>query len=287
MAVIKFAGATACTVNRGDVQYDEHAALQQWIEARDEAKAPATQPAAVVVDASPGKAAPDPAAKPQAAPEEKTYCSLRDLLLTDLSQRLSLPPESLEVHFNPQDEKVLKLAEPHFQFQLQPRRVRNLGDVSWDVTIIADKSTQKASITATARAWQQQLVVMKPLAFKQLIRDEDVIERRALVDHLTDETLLAKSQAVGQQAASELKPGMILTGRNVDAVALVKAGQLVTVTLSQGAVQVKSVARAMESGTFGQTIRVKNESTKDVMEVAPPGPQPARLGGAGVASVAE
>ena len=44
---------------------------------------------------------------------------------------------------------------------------------------------------------------------------------------------------------------------------LVKSGQLVSVTLTQGAIQAKSVARAMEQGTIGQTIRVRNEATNN------------------------
>ena len=54
-------------------------------------------------------------------------------------------------------------------------------------------------MTATARAWQTQLVVSKPISYKQPIREVDVAERRVLVDHLLDDTLLEKSQAVGQQ----------------------------------------------------------------------------------------
>lgn len=64
----------------------------------------------------------------------------------------------------------------------------------------------------------------------------------------------------------------------VDAVPLVRAGQLVTVVLQQGSVQVKTVARAMEGGSFGQSIRVKNEATRDIFEVVLTGPQTGRLG---------
>src|SRR5690606_36228000 len=106
-----------------------------------------------------------------------------------------------------------------------------LGRVSWDVIIEADGQTQKARLTGTARAWQQQLVVTKPLAFKQIIREDDVVDRRTLVDHLGDAPLLRPEQAIGRMAAMELKPGTVLTARMVDAVPLVRPGQLVTVSL--------------------------------------------------------
>lgn len=85
-------------------------------------------------------------------------------------------------------------------------------------------------------------------------------------------------QCVGQQAATDLRPGVVMTAQLVDAVPLVKAGQLVTVNLTRGTVQLRSVARAMEQGALGQTIRVRNENTRDVLDVTVTGPQEARLG---------
>jgi flagella basal body P-ring formation protein FlgA len=84
-------------------------------------------------------------------------------------------------------------------------------------------------------------------------------------------------QTVGQQAARELKPGTVLTARMIDPVQLVKTGQYVTISLDQGAVRIKTVARAMENGCYGQTIRVKNEATKEVFQVVVTAPQTATM----------
>ena len=70
----------------------------------------------------------------------------------------------------------------------------------------------------------------------------------------------------------------------VDAVPLVRTGQLVSILLQQGNVQVKTVARALEGGVYGQTIRVRNEGTKDVFPVTLTGPQTATMGGDGQVS---
>ena len=64
----------------------------------------------------------------------------------------------------------------------------------------------------------------------------------------------------------------------VDAVPLVRPGQLVSITVMQGMIQVKSVARALDTGCFGQTIRVKSESSREPFEVIVTGPQTATLG---------
>ena len=195
-----------------------------------------------------------------------------------------MPPEDLHVTFNPKDDQALRLAEPQFKFDIQPRRLRNLGSVAWDVQILTGgggsrrRRSQKMSVTATARAWQRQVVVARPLSFKQTIRESDVTERRVLVDSLDDETLLTLKQVVAQQAARELKPGTVMTARTVQPVPLARTGQFVTVLLNRGGVRIKSVARAMEEGSYGQTIKVKSEATKDVFEVVLTGPQEATMG---------
>lgn len=270
IAAINFAGATSCTVARSDVEYDESSALQQWIEAKQEPDAEiqsATAPSTHPTDPSPVQ-------------------TLRDLLMADLSSRTALPVESLQVTFKSQDEKTLNLSKPLFDFTIEPLRAKTIGSVLWNVTITREDKRQKISIAAEARAWQNQVVALKPLSSRQLITAQDVVERRALVDQLPDDTLLSLDQVVGQQAAREMKPGMVFTAKTIDPAQLVKVGQFVTVTLVQGAVRLRTVARALEGGCHGQTIRVKNEATKEVFQVVLTGPQTATMNlGAPIASM--
>jgi flagella basal body P-ring formation protein FlgA len=273
IATIDFVGPTSCTVARSDVAYDQHAALEAWIDAKKGADAtPATQPAPALA------AAPQPAVI-AAAKEEKAYHTLRELITADLAARTHLDAESLQMTFRPGDEKVLNLCEPTFRFELDPIRAQNLGDVAWTVTIDTDTGSQKVVVKANARAWQKQLVLAHPLASRQVIRDEDVVEHRALVDTLPFEPLLTKDQMTGQQASSELKPGTVMTARMVEAVPMVRAGQLVSVTLRQGSVEIRTVARAAEAGCYGQTIRLQNETTRDSFEAIVTGPQAASIDG--------
>lgn len=292
LAFVRFAGPVTCTVARSDVHYDEKTALAQWIEAR--------QPKAEVDDVSeapelaPEASEPMPAAavEPQPAPEpvnldppgragrpeQKAYRSLRDALVEDLAARTSLPADALQITFSAKDAQALTLTEPHFRFDIDARRARGLGNVTWDVAILSDGGSTQTTVAATARAWQRQLVLVRPVSFKQVFRDQDVTERRALVDRLADEPLLSREQTIGQQAARELKPGTVVTASLIEPVPLVKSGQFVSIEAAHGGVRVRSVAKAMENGAFGQTIRVKNEATKDVFEVTITGPQQAQMG---------
>ena len=118
----------------------------------------------------------------------------------------------------------------------------------------------------------------KPLTRGALIRAEDVTNRRLLVDRVSSDALLSVEQVVGQQAARDIQTGQIATAQFVESVPLARAGQFVTITLNSGSVQVKSVGRALEGGSYGQTIRVKSEATDQTFEVVLTGPQEATLG---------
>lgn len=298
---INFTGAASCTVSRSDAVVDELTALQQWIDAKrgnavteSTAAVLANQPesalhenarrdlreldgAAEPVLASSGPTE-DPAAPMAPGGPSKEFRTLRQVLIADLGARLGENADDLQMHFGIKDEKVLALSEPHFRFQVEPTRARSLGNVNWDVTIIADDGAQqRLNLSATARLWQDQVVIAQPVAMKQVIQETDVTERRTLIDRIDNEALLTRAQVIGNQATRDLKPGIVMTGKLVDPVPLARPGQFVTVTVVSGNVKVKTVARAMEAGTFGQTIRAKNEATKDVYEVVLTGPQTAEM----------
>jgi flagella basal body P-ring formation protein FlgA len=264
LGLVRFAGANSCLLSHVEgpepvAATDDRAVVQQWIEQKNTVAVTAAAPASPGDTAANGGEVADAECSP--------FHTLRDRMLIDLSQRLNLPIDQLQMTFDPKDRGVLNLAEPGFRFELEPRRVRDLGRVVWDVTIMTGDKQRTVEVSGDARAWQKQLVVEKAANYKQVLRDEDLSERRVLVDHLSDDALLTRSQVVGQQAARDLKPGAVLTARLIDPVPLARLGQPVTVTLIQGGVMVRTVATAMESGSFGQSIKVRSRQTQDVFDV--------------------
>jgi flagella basal body P-ring formation protein FlgA len=281
LAVVKFSGPMSCTICRSDASYDEQTALRQWAEAK-EVKEDDGDPKRDAGTRGRGDAEKDRTAAPAADKYGATSASLHDespartlrsLLIEDLSVRLGLSRDELQVTFNPADEKLLNLSEPLFKFNIEPRQVRDLGEVSWSILILTGNSSQKGLIKANARAWQKQVVLTKPLAYRQVVQGDDVVERRILADRLPSESLLNMSQVVGQESSRDLIVGSVVSARMVNSVPLVKPGQLVTITVTSGAVQIKTAARAMEEGAYGQTVKVRNEATRDVFEVVMTGPQ--------------
>ncbi|HWB54993.1 MAG TPA: flagellar basal body P-ring formation chaperone FlgA [Tepidisphaeraceae bacterium] len=273
-AAVRFTGSAACTVSRVNIPVDQSTAFDQWSHTVEQSKA-ASQPTAPPSDspASDGLAA---VAASSSSPSTGVT-DLRQTLINNLSNRLQIPTDSLQLDFDPRDNKLLSMTTPPFTFEIAPNRVHKLGNVSWDLTIRMGRADQSAHIAAYARAWQNELVLAQPVQFNQVLRPEDLVQKRVLVDALNDEPLLSKQQAIGQQAAMDMKIGTVLTARRVSAVPLIRDGQLVTVSVRQGGVNLQTEARALESATYGQTVRLRNELTHDTFEAIVTGPQQADM----------
>lgn len=277
-SMMNFTGALTCTITRSDAQVSNPDKLDQLITAQNKNNEPTTAPDAPRGgDFSRHQPAPDATPVAFQGESERGVQTLRNLLTADLASRVKVPVETLQMTFRGEDERILRLAEPQFRFTLDGQRVGNLGEVSWQVTVTSDKGSTRSFIQARAQAWQDQLVVTRPLAVKQPITEADVVERRTLVDRVSDDMLLKRDQVIGQLASRDLKPGTVMTGRLVDPVQLVRPGQFVTIEHAVGAVSVKIVARAIDGGSYGQTIRVKNETTREMFRATVTGPQAASI----------
>jgi len=270
LSAINFNGALVCTVRRNDSALD--ASPQQAVAAFI-AKAPTTVPSVI------------PALNTfaQAVGESRT---LKDLLLADLAERFALPSEVFQLHFTGQEEKLANLSEPLFRFEIDRPIQRDIGDVTWPVTIGTPAGTQKTTISANVRAWQTRLFAARPIVARQQFRDEDVVEKRILVDHLGDELSPSKGQVVGQQAARDIPVGTILNSRMIEAIQLARVGELVDVYVERGRIQLKWVAEARENGSLGQTIRVRKVGERDEFTVVLIGQRQGKLVGVSPANVA-
>ena len=279
LAVIKFAGASHCTITRSDVASDERSSLRDWVDAKL-AEGASTQPVKVEPVASVKPRVAQLASLVQGESKPIEVKTLKEMLVADLADRLSLPVDAIQMRFNQTDEKILRLAEPLFHFNVDGQRIHNLGEVAWDVTILSEgakPSSQKMLIRANARAWQEQLIARIPLAYHQEIRSTDLVERRTLVDQIMPDVLMTRDQVIGQTAGRELQAGTVLTARLIEATPMAKIGDLLSVTITQGNVKITTVARAMEAGAYGQTIRARREGDGATYDVTLTGPKAGKM----------
>lgn len=272
LATLNLSGAGSCQVHRVDVPFDEQRALQQWyvgeeVPADDIAQAALVNAVVVQMEARTRAGVEN-----QAIPSSGTR-DLKSILLDDVATRLNLPADSIQLDFPDEDRKVLALAEPLFQFSIEAQKQGTLGNVSWIVTIHGGMEKRRVSLSGVARAWREQLAVKRPLASGQTILADDVEVQRVLTAQFGTDAPADASAVIGQQASRDLRVGTVITTRMIQPVDMVRTSDLVTVRLRIGAIEVTAVARAMESGTLGQSIKVRNEATKQTYQITITGRQ--------------
>jgi len=193
---------------------------------------------------------------------------LVDLLMTDLSDKFKVPADQLDVHFDVRNQGDLLLTSPRCRFDIDSQRITTLGAVSWDVTIHSPNGQRSTTIVGTAHAWENQLVLTRPLSQGQTVLAKDVTSRRALIDDINGPAIATDpSQLVGQVLSRDMKKGDVLLIESVKSPPLVVQDQFVTVSIPHQGITIQTVARALDSGAKGETIRARNEATNEVYSV--------------------
>ena len=252
LSQIQFSGSASCAVRRSEVDDATFARLL-------------TQDGATPDTAS-AQSANNVASGEIIADAKQTQ--LLDLLMTDLSDKFKLSADQMDVRFDVRNQADLMLTSPRCRFDIDSQRITALGSVSWDVTIHSPNGQRSATILATAHAWQNQLVLTRPLSTGQTVLARDITTRRALVDDIEGAPIATNtSQLVGQVLTRDMKKGDVLLIDSVKLPPLVMEDQFITVSIPHQGVTIQTVARAMDSGAKGETIRARNESTNEIYSV--------------------
>ena len=98
---------------------------------------------------------------------------------------------------------------------------------------------------------------------------------------------------IGQAARRPLREGAAVSQRDVSAPQVIKSGELITLTWSDGAVSLTMQGKAMSAASTGQSFSVQNPTSKKIIEAvaagpgrAVSGPEAQRLKGAGFSQYA-
>jgi flagella basal body P-ring formation protein FlgA len=210
----------------------------------------------------------DRVAAPKPIVADVAQTPLKDLLLADIRERLKMSADQLQVDFDAKDAAVLAITSPKCRIDFDAGETgKTLGPVVWNVVIQNDMSEQKATIAATARAWEDQVVLTRPLSRGQAFMKNDLAPRRVLVDTPTAQPVTNVDDALGQVASRAMKRGDVLTVADTDAPVIMQAGQPITVSLKIGDNTVDTIATAMDSGKKGSAIRARNNANGDIYRV--------------------
>lgn len=102
----------------------------------------------------------------------------------------------------------------------------------------------------------------KRLSRNDIITGDDLVAKRQDISMLDAGLIQDPKQAVGQKLKISLPAGAILHAQNLDAPPLVNRGEMVTIMAKSKAIRITTPGEAKNSGALGETIRVKNLTSR-------------------------
>ncbi|NKN33182.1 flagellar basal body P-ring formation chaperone FlgA [Marichromatium bheemlicum] len=121
-------------------------------------------------------------------------------------------------------------------------------------------------VPARVERYAQVLVVARPITRQQRLQAKDLRRERQALSSLSGGYFKELDAVIGMEARRALTPGQVLTSAHVAPRKLVERGQLVTIYSGSGGLMVRMSGEALEDGTAGQRIRVRNRSSRRIVE---------------------
>lgn len=120
------------------------------------------------------------------------------------------------------------------------------------------------------------LVWARNIAAGEVIQPEDLVWGKAALapaDAPSDPDLV-----VGLAARRAVRAGAAVGGRDVAALQVIRANEIVTLVFEDGGVSLSLQAKAMAGGAVGETINVQNVTSKKIVQAVVTGPGQAAVG---------
>jgi flagella basal body P-ring formation protein FlgA len=121
-------------------------------------------------------------------------------------------------------------------------------------------------ITAKIAIYEQVVTAKHPLSRGTTLTSDDITLTRSELSRLHRGYLSATDQAIGRLLKHDLSQGAVLTPAQLKTPLLIRRGQKVTLFAEMEGIQVRMSGTALEDGANGELIRVKNLTSKRVIE---------------------
>ncbi len=260
LAAIKVFGSSCCTVSKPRQPREARPASKRVVKKRDRSVARKQ-----VLQTSEGKSV---------VVERDTLASV---LRRYITARVSDPDATVEIRFSPASEHVLALDTTDHRFKIRPSSKRRLGFLSFEVDVIRDGEPLRAEpIVAEVQLVKEVVVARRPINRGRSIEGRDLkLEERRFIDQasvgITD-----LSAVVGKRCGRFLRRGDMLRAEVIEALPLVRRGDIVTIWARLGGVEIQTTGKARGSGALGDRIEVCRNGVKrkqDLIEAVITGPK--------------
>lgn len=133
-------------------------------------------------------------------------------------------------------------------------------------------------VPAQVHLYRQVIVASRPLKRDSVLAAEDVTLAERDVGSLNQGYMTALEQVVGNKLTRGIQPHQVITPNQVSLAEIVRRGDQVVISARNAAINVRMPGEALEDGTLGAQIRVKNTRSGRTVK--------ARVMGAGQVEVA-
>lgn len=110
------------------------------------------------------------------------------------------------------------------------------------------------------------VVAARPLTANQIVHAADIKMQQMDISDLRKGYLQSDKLVVGQQMRYSLSVGMVVLPSSLQSKNIVRRGEMVTIMASAGSMEVRVKGIAMDDASVGEVVRVKNNSSKRVVE---------------------
>lgn len=206
------------------------------------------------------------ATAPAAATGDAT---LADHLRTHVMDELRGQGGAVDVAFERAGMDFLELTSPPWEFAIRSVGSDKLGARELSVTLRRDGRVERAvRIGVRVTMVKPVVVARRPLNAGATLRADDLVLEERLFDGRNEPGADALEPLVGQQVRKFIPAGSMVRPGDLQQVDLVKRSRPVTVLSDVGGVQLRVSGVALDSGTFGETVRVRlGEGRRDVREI--------------------
>ena len=175
------------------------------------------------------------------------------------------PHGSAEIHVGRLDPRLrLPACEAEMETFL-PQGSRTLGNSTVGVRCNSVKPWT-LYVPVKVAIFQVVLITTRPLARGEIVSAADLRLERQNLDTLRAGYLTDPTQAIGKLAKRSLTAGTALSASNLAPQRVIKRGEKVTLLMDIPGIQVRATAKALGDGTVGETISVRNTSSRKVVQ---------------------
>jgi flagella basal body P-ring formation protein FlgA len=195
--------------------------------------------------------------------------SLAGILRQHILDELRGGGGTVDVAFERAGADFLELTSPPWEFAVRSVGNEKLGARELSVTLRRDGRVERAvRIGVRVTMVKPVVVARRPLNAGATIRADDLALEERLFDGRSEPGADAIEPLVGQQVRKFIPAGSMVRAGELQRVDLVKRARPVTVLSEAGGVQLRVSGVALESGTFGEMVRVRlGEGRREAREI--------------------